>query len=251
MLGAILERMGASGLGVRLDSDLPLGAGLGSSAAMAAAIAGAVAAARGLDFTVARAGAEAAELVAHGTPSGIDLGAAWSGEVGRFERATGWTTLHLAHPVTVCVGLTGRSRDTRRQVDAVRRLRDQTPVAARALDLLGETAAAGEQALSAGDVAELGRLMDVAQGLLAALGVSSAELEAMVHAARAAGAIGAKLTGAGGGGAVIALPPAGDAAAAAAILTAWTTAGFEGFSTTIGDTLPRAAHPEPTQGDRS
>ena len=41
----------------------------------------------------------------------------------------------------------------------------------------------------------------------AALRVSGPELDALVHTARAAGAIGAKLTGAGGGGAVIALAP--------------------------------------------
>ena len=58
-----------------------------------------------------------------------------------------------------------------------------------------------------GDIDSLGRLFDLAHGLLAGLRLSTPELERLVHGARAAGAIGAKLTGAGGGGAVIALAP--------------------------------------------
>ena len=42
-------------------------------------------------------------------------------------------------------------------------------------------------------------------GLLSALGVSARSLDAMVWAAREAGANGAKLTGAGGGGCIVAL----------------------------------------------
>jgi mevalonate kinase len=48
--------------------------------------------------------------------------------------------------------------------------------------------------------------MNVNQGLLCALGVSSGRIDAMVDRLRQMGALGAKLTGAGGdGGAVIAL----------------------------------------------
>jgi mevalonate kinase len=45
----------------------------------------------------------------------------------------------------------------------------------------------------------------VNHGLLSALGVSARSLDAMVWAAREAGARGAKLTGAGGGGCVVVL----------------------------------------------
>jgi hydroxymethylglutaryl-CoA reductase len=49
--------------------------------------------------------------------------------------------------------------------------------------------------------------MDICQGLLNALGVSTPELERMVGIARNAGAAGAKLTGAGGGGSIVAACP--------------------------------------------
>jgi mevalonate kinase len=52
---------------------------------------------------------------------------------------------------------------------------------------------------------ELGYYMDVNHALLEALGVGHPQLSRLVLAARAAGAFGAKITGAGGGGCMVAL----------------------------------------------
>lgn len=57
------------------------------------------------------------------------------------------------------------------------------------------------------DFQAAGELMNFNQGYLASLGVSSSKLESMIHAARDAGAYGAKLSGAGGGDCMIALSP--------------------------------------------
>ena len=70
-----------------------------------------------------------------------------------------------------------------------------------ARDFLGETG----DALLAGDYATAGRLMDFNQGLLDGLGVSTQPLNRLIEAARAAGAYGAKLSGAGGGDCMFAL----------------------------------------------
>jgi mevalonate kinase len=59
--------------------------------------------------------------------------------------------------------------------------------------------------------------MNINQGLLNAIGVSTPELEKMVDNARAAGAVGAKLTGAGGGGSIVALCPEGTVQVAEAL----------------------------------
>ena len=72
--------------------------------------------------------------------------------------------------------------------------------------------------------------MNRAHDLLAGLGVSTPALDALCETARAAGASGAKLTGAGGGGAVIAVAPPGREPA---ILAAWKQAGVDGFVTTV------------------
>jgi mevalonate kinase len=74
-------------------------------------------------------------------------------------------------------------------------------------------------------------LMDLNQMLLSGLFVSTTEIERMCATAREAGALGAKLTGAGGGGSVIALAPT--VSASDAILAAWKADGFSGFLASV------------------
>jgi len=100
------------------------------------------------------------------------------------------------------------------------------------LATLGKLTDDAAGALAIGDVDGLGRTFDAAHGLLCALRVSGPELDTLVHTARAAGAIGAKLTGAGGGGAVIALAPGHERD----VLARWKAAGFDGFLAEIAAT---------------
>lgn len=229
-LGAIYQALGAGDLDVALEADVPARAGLGSSAATAVAVARALARATGRSDEDALAAAARAEGVFHGNPSGIDLAVAATGRIGRFRRDNGWTALSISRPIELCVGLTGGAHETHALVAEVRQLWDRLSVAKRTIALLGEVASTGERALVEGDLKTLGQLMNVAQGLLAAIGVSSAPIEALVHAARAAGALGAKLSGAGRHGAVIALAPG----LGAEVVSAWQRQGFTAFITTIG-----------------
>ena len=176
------------------------------------------------------AAAAASEAVFHGQASGIDAAAAFHGGVGRFRIGEGWQPVPIRRRIKVCVGLSGKPHDTRAQVEAVGRLCARLPTARRTIELLGEVTEAGIAAVRDGDIDTLGRLFDVAHGLLAALRVSSAELDTLVHAARSSGAIGAKLTGAGGGGAVIALAPSHTKD----VLERWRSLGFEAFDTVVG-----------------
>ncbi len=198
-LEAIVRRLETPGLDFEAEAQIPSRAGIGSSAALATAIARAAAAA------VGRAGAleaidaaiTAAEEIFHGSPSGIDAAAAKSGVTGRFSRASGWHPVPVLQKITICVGLSGRPRDTAGQVAAVGRLRERLPAANEMLALLGRLADDAASALAKGDVDGLGRIMDASHGLLAGLRLSSPELETLVHGARAAGAVGAKLTAPG------------------------------------------------------
>jgi mevalonate kinase len=61
------------------------------------------------------------------------------------------------------------------------------------------------QALLEGDMRQVGMFMDRNHSLLQELGVSIDELDQLVDCARAAGALGAKLSGAGAGGFMLAL----------------------------------------------
>jgi mevalonate kinase len=227
----ILERLRAPrDLDFWLECEVPARAGLGSSAAMSVAVARAVAARTGTDDEAVTAAVADAESVFHRRPSGIDAAAAKHGGLGRYDRQSGWQPLTSAVPIELCVGLSGKTHDTGALVASVGQLCESTPVARRLVEALGDLARAAVDALAAGDLSALARLFNMGHGLLAGLGVSSPELDDLVHTARAAGAEGAKLTGAGGGGAVIAL--AGESSNE--VLRAWRGKGYYGFLTTIG-----------------
>jgi mevalonate kinase len=215
---------------VEVEADLPPGGGLGCSAAMGVAIARALDPALSEDAVQERA--MAWERIFHGNPSGIDAAVAARGGCVFFrkgeplERVRARGTLHL------CVGGTGIASSTKAMVDAVARLRSLHPDAvATAFDGVRSLVQSARLAIEAGDRFALGRLMDRNQALLAGLFVSSPEIERMCGLARAAGAFGAKLTGAGGGGSVVALVPS--VAVGAAVLAAWKADGFDGFATCV------------------
>ena len=72
-------------------------------------------------------------------------------------------------------------------------------------DRIAMVVEAARSAIAAGEPERLGPLMDENHALLQEIGVSSPELDALVAAARSAGALGAKLSGGGRGGNMIAL----------------------------------------------
>ncbi|MGD8441306.1 MAG: hydroxymethylglutaryl-CoA reductase, partial [Holophagae bacterium] len=80
------------------------------------------------------------------------------------------------------------------------------------------------------DLERLGELMNVCQGLLNGLQVSSWELEELIQIAREHGALGAKLTGGGGGGSMIALCPD----SAPRVMAAMRDAGYQAMEVRLG-----------------
>jgi mevalonate kinase len=210
---------------VRVRSEIPAGQGLGSSAALCVAVlrALAVAAVRTLGRDDELRLGRTLEGIFHGTPSGIDPTAAALGATFRFVRGDppAVEAVALGAPVSLVVGLGGTARSTG---TAVGGLRERWQANAAPYEALFDQVAAvvedGVRALRAGDVARLGAAFDRNQTLLEALGVSSPEIEARVGAARAAGALGAKLTGGGAGGAVLALVETGTIDAVTAALHA-------------------------------
>jgi mevalonate kinase len=103
------------------------------------------------------------------------------------------------------IGYDGGAGDTGALVADVRSLKSRYGFAEDIIDAIGDIVRHGNVALENGNMEELGQLMNFNHGLLSALGVSSRSLDAMVWAAREAGASGAKLTGAGGAGCIVAL----------------------------------------------
>jgi mevalonate kinase len=214
---------------VTVRSNLPAGAGLGSSAALSVALGRAWIAgtkhARTDDEL--REASLACERLAHGNPSGIDTEVALTGRALRFVRGSPARPLAVAPGLGLLVVDTGAPKSTRSMVEEVERKRTADPPAfeRQAKRIRGLVEAVAD-ALATGDLPTVGAAFDEAQRVLADLGVSTPELDRAVAALRKAGAAGAKLTGKGGGGAVIAPCRAADLDAVAGRLRAagWTVA---------------------------
>ncbi|WP_457742481.1 mevalonate kinase [Thermococcus sp.] len=214
------------GITVSITSQIPVGAGLGSSAAVAVATIGAVSKLLGLELTNKEIGklGHKVELLVQGASSGIDptvsaIGGFIYYEKGKFERLP-----FMELPIVV--GYTGSSGSTKELVAMVRRTYEEMPeIVEPILVSMGKIVEKAREILLS-DLDEsirferLGKLMNINHGLLDALGVSTKKLSELVYAARTAGALGAKITGAGGGGCMYALAPEKQSEVATAITIA-------------------------------
>jgi mevalonate kinase len=198
---------GGVGFDVTVESDIPLGAGLGSSAAVV--VAGIDAAARELGVELdAEMIADRAYRVEYDVQDGQASRAdTFCSAMGGAVRVQGDDCRRIEDVPTLpfVIGYDGNTGDTGKLVAGVRELKDTYGFAADTVESIGDIVRSGEIALHDGDVEEIGRLMDFNHGLLSALGVSARSLDSMVWAAREADALGAKLTGSGGGGCIVAL----------------------------------------------
>ncbi|ABF90439.1 mevalonate kinase [Myxococcus xanthus DK 1622] len=208
------EVTGAPPVKVSLEADLPLAVGLGSSAALSVACARLLLQAAGKVPTPKDAArvAWAMEQEFHGTPSGVDHTTSAAEQLVLYWRKPGAAkgtgqVVESPRPLHVVVTLAGERSPTKKTVGALRERQARWPSRyERLFAEIGRVSSEGAKAVAAGDLEALGDAMNVNQGLLAALGLSSPPLEEMVYRLRELGALGAKLTGAGGdGGAVIGL----------------------------------------------
>jgi mevalonate kinase len=211
-LAALLEALGAAPHAVRVELELPPGSGLGASAALGVATARAVLDSLGVTHDsvegaerVSRA-ADAWERVYHGNPSGIDTAAASAPGCLLYTRGEGVERVRVGRAMPLVIALAGPPASTRSMVDSVARLRSRRPeIVNKAFEGIRALVTNARLCIEAGDLPGLGKLMDLNQMLLSGLMVSTEGIENACEIARSAGALGAKLTGAGGGGAVVAL----------------------------------------------
>jgi hydroxymethylglutaryl-CoA reductase len=210
----ILRELGIDrdGFAIHVRSSLPRAMGLGSSAALAVAIVRAfdVTLKLGLDDARINEVAFECEKLAHGTPSGVDNTLATYARPMLFRKSDKllFEELELIESPPLVIASSGRSGMTHEQVAGVRARYDQNRAHYTTIfDQIDGLSIDGAAALGEADYMQLGSLMNICNGLLNAIGVSTPELEHMIGLARHAGAIGAKLTGAGGGGSIVALCP--------------------------------------------
>jgi hydroxymethylglutaryl-CoA reductase len=216
---------------------VPRAMGLGGSAALAVAIIRALDAHFNLqlsDEEVNRLAYES-EMLAHGNASGIDNTLATYGIFTLFKRGNPpeLKELVIKKPIPIVIGLSGIESLTAKMVSLVKKAwENNKSLYKRIFKEIDGLVMQAVASIENHDLEQLGELMNVNQGLLNALQVSSRELEDLIEIARRNGALGAKLTGAGGGGAMVAICPDG----AEKIAFAMRKAGYKAFVTEIGKT---------------
>ncbi|HEX6244866.1 MAG TPA: mevalonate kinase [Polyangiales bacterium] len=207
-------------LELRAHMTIPTGAGLGSSAALGVAVLRAMDEARGLSRDDAEIFERSFEWerVFHGTPGGIDNAMATYGGLQLFKRAfplkegvpiyqqISLTRIVPRDPFCLVVANSGNRPPAIQMITGVRELRERNrTLVDTTFDGIAALVPNGKLAIEQGELKSLGQLMDMNHMSLAGLMLVSSQVQDMVGAARQAGALGAKMTGAGGGGCMIAL----------------------------------------------
>jgi len=204
---SLIERMNGepiSNVRLKISTTIPTGAGLGSSAALTIATLGVLSHWLGMDISreaLAKLGHEVEMQVQKSASPTDTYLSTFGGTYVMPERKK------LPSPTcSMVVADTKKSGSTKALVAMVRELRQRhTALVESIMDAIAALSLEGQRFLESREFAELGSLMTINHKLLDALGVSTPELERMVHTARAAGAHGAKITGAGGGGCIVCL----------------------------------------------
>ncbi|MBK8171438.1 MAG: mevalonate kinase [Sandaracinaceae bacterium] len=193
---------------VSAEVGIPAGGGLGCSAALGVAVVRALDEARKQTRSTEDVIAASLEWekVFHGNPSGIDSALAATRGLCLFRRGAPLENVRARKPLYLVIGNSGEPSSTAAMVSEVARqlARDKSRVE-KIFDAISALVTNGRMSIEHGDHKDLGKLMDLNHALLNALMLSTSRLEEMCAAARHAGALGAKLTGAGGGGCMIAL----------------------------------------------
>lgn len=202
----------ATGFDITIESELPMGAGLGSSAAVTIATLDAAARECGRTLTADELAERGYQVEYQAQDGGASRTQTFCATMGGAVRVEGEAHESIPAPdLPFVIGYDGGGAPTGELVANVRALKDEYGFAAGTIAAIGDLTREGEVVLADGELSDLGRLMDFNHGLLAALGVSSRSLDEMAWASRLAGGAGAKLTGAGGGGCIVALDPEGTA----------------------------------------
>lgn len=219
----------SQGYDFSVRSNLPVGAGLGSSASYSVCLAtallqlnGHLSGARGEDGTVTpmetaeqreliNQWAFQAEKVIHGNPSGIDNTVSTLGGAVMFKKGEKIQPLPGFQSLRFLLTNTRVPRETQVQVANVRKLWEKFPAVVNPmLDAIHEISIACKDLFGQEGpdrslmLTRFGELVDVNHGLLAALGVSHPALEKVREISSKVG-LKSKLTGAGGGGCALTL----------------------------------------------
>jgi mevalonate kinase len=244
-VGIVVETMAREfafrpNLEVTIRSQIPEGAGLGSSASTLVAVASALSRLHSLKLgadEIARL-SMVGEQVIHGRPSGIDPAICSRGGVILFRPGSSPRKVTFKGARRLLVSFSGVKRTTKKQITHVSTVKDKFPSMFEGLtESASEVSIEAADRLVEGDMRGLGRLLNFNHAVLSAIGVSNEPLDQLVDLSLSLGSYGAKLTGGGGGGSVVSVAPE---AKEKSITTGLKARGFETFTAEV-----------PVQGVRS
>jgi mevalonate kinase len=204
------ENLPVEGMDITLNIEMPIGAGLGSSAAVTVATLSALNKYYKADLGRVEIAnlAHQVELEVQGAASPIDTILSTYGGAIYLSKSRKAEKLPVNYELPLVIGHTPREGNTAELVRVVRKKMEKYPSSIKPIfESIEQLTMEAREALLEEDHEKLGELMNINQGLLDALGVSTPTLSRMVYQAREAGALGSKITGAGGGGSVIAYSP--------------------------------------------
>lgn len=200
------EKLDIPNLYIKIESNIPIGSGMGSSAAIAGAIIEAVYNFLGKELSAKERfrWVQYSEKIAHGNPSGIDALTTSHNNAWLFQREVEPVKFDSKLDAFLVVGQSGELGNTKEAVSLVKRKVEKLNLL-RIIDILGETTELCYRMYLEGDIKTVGLNLTTAHIMLKTLGVSTKRLDEMVRNALNLGSLGAKLTGGGLGGCIIAL----------------------------------------------
>jgi len=207
ILRSIPDKIHDTGIEISIESDIPIGVGLGSSAASCVATVAAVGNLfRNPDRRSICLKAMESEALIHKGSSGADCFAATYGGMIYYIKNRGFNRVKSHEKLHLLLINTGVKHSTWSMVSKVEDFKKQNisrfkEVCKRAYEICDK----GRAALQSGDQEEIGILMNENHKLLQTVGASHEKVDELVELCNKNGALGSKLTGAGGGGSVIAL----------------------------------------------
>ncbi len=196
------------GCDIQIESEFSHKVGLGSSAAVTVAMLAAIYTWLGMRTTpidLVRQGRNVVRMV-QGTGSGADVAASvYGGMVGFQSQPLTAEKFHQLHPISaVYAGYKTPTVDAIKQVQ--KRFQAHPTLLHHLAQGIGQCALEGIQAVRRADWPALGEIMNMQQGLMESLGVSSQDMQSMINALRKTSSImGAKISGAGLGDCVVGL----------------------------------------------
>ncbi|NMC85554.1 MAG: mevalonate kinase [Anaerolineaceae bacterium] len=196
---------------IRIHSNLPISAGLGSSASLSISILRALSEFLGQPLSLEQINqlAYEAEKIHHGNPSGVDNTVIAYGRPVYFIRGKQPEFVRVKTKLSFLLAHTGIAASTSKAVAEVREhFKAEPQKYSRLFSEIGVLTNQNREFLASGEIHPLGKNLTHNHKLLQEMGVSSTELDQLVSVALGAGAYGAKLSGGGQGGNMLALIPA-------------------------------------------